>query len=196
MLYVLWPYPNGPRGVAALKANLATEVKLIGRLADAQSWAIIRFLTDRLYQVSFVWTGLDAFMGRATDPTPLSPLNETMRSFVLGNWVFLETAATGLQLFALRLGVLVLAAPLFLITGIAATADGLITWYLRRTGAGRESGFVYHRAKRGFAISMLALWLMYLVPPVPIDPRWIVPPFLLIFGVAIRVTVAYFKKYF
>ena len=40
ILYVLWPYPNGPRGVAALKANLATEVELIGRLADAQSWAI------------------------------------------------------------------------------------------------------------------------------------------------------------
>ncbi len=61
-------------------------------------------------------------MRRAVEPAPLSPLNETMRRFVLGNWVFLETAASGLQLFALRLGVLVLAMPLFLITASAAVA--------------------------------------------------------------------------
>ncbi len=109
MLYVLWPYPDGARGVVALKANLAVEVDLIGRLADDRSWAIIRALADGIYEVVFVWTGMDEFMRRAVDPAPLSPLNETMRRFVLGNWVFLETAASGLQLFALRLGVLVLA---------------------------------------------------------------------------------------
>lgn len=195
MFYVLWPYPDGARGVAALKANLAAEAKLIGQLADDRSWTIIRNLADGIYEVVFVWTGLDEFMRRAADPTPLSPLNETMRTFVLGNWVFLETAASGLQLFSLRLGVLVLAMPLFLITACAAAADGLITWYLRRTGAGRESGFIYHRTKRGLALSVLALWLIYLVPPVSLDPRWMIPPFLLIFGLAVRVTVAYFKKY-
>lgn len=195
MLYVLWPYPGEARGVGALKHNLAVEAELIGRLADDRSWAIIRTLADGIYEVVFVWSGMDEFMRRAADPTPLSPLNETMRSFVLGNWVFLETAATGLQLFSLRLGVLLLTLPLFLVTGVAAAADGLITWYLRRTGAGRESGFIYHRTKRGLALAVLALWLVYLVPPVPLDPRWVTPPFVLIFGIAVRVSVAYFKKY-
>jgi integrating conjugative element membrane protein (TIGR03747 family) len=195
LLYVFWPYPDGPRGVAALKANLATEVELIGGLADAQSWAIIQVVADGLYRPAFVWTGLDELTRRAADPTPLSPLNETMRSFVLASWAFLETAAVGLQLFALRIGVLVLAAPLFLVTAVAAGADGLITWYSRRTGAGRESGFIYHRAKRGLALSVLALGLVYLVPPVPLDPRWVIPPFLAIFAAALRVTAAYFKKY-
>lgn len=195
LLYVLWPYPGKARGVATLKANLAVEVDLIGRLANDRSWTIIRTLGDAIYEVVFVWTGLDDFMRRAVDPTPLTPLNETMRRFVLGNWAFLETAATGLQLFSLRLGVLVLAMPLFAITACGAAADGLITWYLRRTGAGRESGFIYHRTKRGLALSVLALWLVYLVPPIPLDPRWMIPPFLLIAGVAVRLTVAYFKKY-
>lgn len=195
MLYVLWPYPSGARGVETLKANLAAEVELIARLADDRSWSVIHAIVGGLYEVLFVWTGLDTFMRRAMDPTPLSPLNETMRSFVLGNWVFLETAATGLQLFGLRLGVLVLAAPLFLVTGFAAAADGLVTWYLRRTGAGRESGFIYHRSKRSLALSVLALWIVYLVPPVPLDPRWVVPPFLLMFGITVRVAVGYFKKY-
>ncbi len=80
--------------------------------------------------------------------------------------------------FWIHLGVLVLAMPLFLITACAAAADGLITWYLRRTGAGRESGFIYHRTKRGLALSVLALWLVYLVPPIPLDPRWVIPPVL------------------
>lgn len=195
LLYVLWPYPGEARGVTTLKANLAAEADLIGQLADDRSWTIIRALADGIYEVVFVWTGLDTLMQRAVDPAPLSPLNETMRRFVFGNWVFLETAATGLQLFSLRLGVLVLATPLFAITACGAAADGLITWYLRRTGAGRESGFIYHRTKRGLALSVLALWLVYLVPPVPLDPRWVVPPFLLIAGVAVRLTVAYFKKY-
>lgn len=195
MLYVLWPYPGEARGVAALKANLTAEADLIGRLADERSWAIILALIDGIYEVVFVWTGMDELMRRAVDPTPLSPLNETMRRFVLGNRVFLETAATGLQLFSLRIGVLLLTLPIFLITAVAAAADGLITWYLRRTGAGRESGFIYHRTKRGLALSILALWLVYLVPPVPLDPRWVIPPFLFIAGIAVRMTVAYFKKY-
>ena len=195
LLYVLWPYPGEARGVATLQANLAAEAELIGRLADDRSWIIIGSLADGIYEVVFVWTGLDALMQRAADPVPLSPLNETMRRFVLGNWVFLETAATGLQLFSLRLGVLVLAMPLFLITACGAAADGLITWYLRRTGAGRESGFIYHRTKRGLALSVLFLWVIYLVPPVPLDPRWVIPPFLLIASVSVRLTVAYFKKY-
>lgn len=195
LLYVLWPYPGGARGVAAFKANLAAEVNLINRLADDRSWVVIRIMVDGIYEIVFVWTGLDAFMQRAVDPAPLSSLNETMRRFVLGNWIFLETAAAGLQLFSLRLGVLILAMPLFLMTACAAAADGLITWYLRRTGAGRESGFIYHRTKRGLALAVLALWLVYLVPPVSLDPRWVIPPFLFLFGIAVRVTVAYFKKY-
>lgn len=195
MLYVLWPYPDGARGVTTFKANLTNEMNLIGRLADDRSWMIISTLADGIYQVVFGWTGLDEFMRRAANSAPLSPLNETMRSFVLGNWVFLETAATGLQLFTLRLGVLLLTLPLFLVTAVAATSDGLITWYLRRTGAGRESGFIYHRTKRGLALSLLAIWMVYLVPPVSLDPRWMVPPFLIIFGIASRITAAYFKKY-
>ncbi|MGE0684313.1 MAG: DUF4400 domain-containing protein [Candidatus Binatia bacterium] len=195
MLYVFWPYPHGAHGIEALKHNLAIEVELVSRLSDDRSWSIIRMISDSIYQVVFGWSGMDDLLRQAADPTPLSPLNEIMRSFARGFWVFLETAAVGLQLFALRIGVLVLATPLFLVTAIAATSDGLIPWYLRRTGAGRESGFIYHRSKRGLALSVLALWVIYLVPPIPLNPRWVIPPFLCISAITIRVTVAYFKKY-
>jgi len=168
---------------------------LIGRLADTRSWRVIQAVENGAYEVVFGWTGLDTLMHRAAEPAPLSPVNETMRSFMRGFWIFLETAAIGLRLFALRLGVLVLALPLFLIVGLAAGADGLAAWYIRRCGAGRESGFIYHRAKRGLTWSAPALWLIYLVPPMPLDPRWVIPPFLVVFGITVRATVAHFKKY-
>ncbi len=93
MLYVLWPYPDGARGLATLKANLASEVDVISRLADDHAWAIIRTLADGAYEAVFILLGLDEFIRWAVDPTRLSPLNETKRRFLLGNWIFLEAAA-------------------------------------------------------------------------------------------------------
>lgn len=195
LLYVYWPYPNGARGIEALQLNVRTESQLIERLADARSQELIRSINDMLYKALFGWTGLDQMMRRAADPTPLSPLNEIMRSFMTSVWGFLDTAAIGLQLFSQRLGVLVLSLPLFLVTAFAAGADGLMAWYLRRTAAERESGFLYHRAKRGLVFSIVTLWIVYLVPPIPIDPRWVIAPFLLAVGVSVRITMTYFKKY-
>jgi integrating conjugative element membrane protein (TIGR03747 family) len=195
IVYVLWPYPNGPQGIGALQSVVNEETALIGELTDDASARVIRNLGAWIYQAAFVWTGLDELMRRAAAPAPMPGANEFMRGFVRANWLFLETAAWGLQLFALRLGVLVLAMPLFLITAIGAAADGVVPWYRRRAGAGRESGFIYHRAKRALTLAVLALWVVYLLPPVPLDPRVVMPPFLLIFRVGARLTMAYFKKY-
>jgi len=100
-----------------------------------------------------------------------------------------------LQLFASRLAVLAMAIPLFLLAAVEAVSDGLVTWYLRRTGGGRESAFIYHRAKRLIALSVLGLCLAYLAPPMLIDPRWVIPPFVFAFAAGVRVATAYFKKY-
>ena len=195
IVYVLWPYPNGPQGIGALQSVVNEETALIAELTDDASAWIIRNLGAWIYQAAFVWTGLDELMRRAAAPVPMAGANEFMRGFVRANWLFLETAAWGLQLFALRLGVLVLAMPLFLITAIGAIADGVVPWYRRRAGGGRESGFIYHRAKRTLTLSVLALGVVYLLPPVPLDPRLVIPPFLLVFGIGARLTMAYFKKY-
>ncbi|NNE60626.1 MAG: DUF4400 domain-containing protein [Woeseia sp.] len=39
---------------------------------------------------------------------------------------------------------------------------------MRRTSGARESGFIYHRAKRAVPAFLLMLWAVYLVPPVPL----------------------------
>jgi hypothetical protein len=66
---------------------------------------------------------------------------------------------------------------------------------MRRTGGGRESGFIYHRAKRAVPVFLLLVWAVYLVPPVPMNPRWAIPPFIVLFAIALRLRVSYFKKY-
>ena len=195
MLYVFWPYPDGPRGVAPLEDALAREAELIRSLADEPSMAVISSVASATYPVCFVWTGLDALMLRFADPTPLSEAEEGMRRLFLAHWAFLETAVYGLELFSQRLGVLVAALPLVAMAAAGAAADGLVTWYRRRTSAGRESGFIYHRVKRGLALALLALWLVYLLPPVVLDPRYVLPPFLLTWAIGIRFMVAYFKKH-
>jgi integrating conjugative element membrane protein (TIGR03747 family) len=106
-----------------------------------------------------------------------------------------DATVQGLQLFALRVAVLLLSLPLFLAVAAAAVADGVYGWLIRRSAGARESGFIYHRAKRAFPSILVLMWLVYLVPPVAMDPRWAVPPFVVLFAIALRLRIAYFKKH-
>ncbi|MGQ0530268.1 MAG: DUF4400 domain-containing protein, partial [Panacagrimonas sp.] len=94
-----------------------------------------------------------------------------------------------------RLAVLILSLPLLLLAAQGGFADGQVVWFLRRTGGGRESGFIYHRAKRAVAYSLVLSAAIYLIPPAVMNPRWVLPPLLVIFASGIRYSTAYFKKY-
>jgi integrating conjugative element membrane protein (TIGR03747 family) len=192
---VFWPYPDGPRGVEPLRDTVHREAEIVGRLADERSRGFIRTIVTGAHTACFVWTGIDEMTIRFADPAPLPETDEGMRRLFLANWEALEAAVFGLQLFSMRRGVLLLAVPLFAITAIGAIADGLVTWYRRRTVTDRESAFIYHRTKRGLAIAMLGLGLVYLLPPLLVDPRYVLPPFLLAVALAVRFVAAYFKKY-
>jgi integrating conjugative element membrane protein (TIGR03747 family) len=194
-VHVFWPYPGGPRGVELLRHTVLREAELIARLADDRSARFIHAIVTGTHTVCFVRTGVDELMTRFADPSPLPDTDEGMRRLFLAHWDALETAVLGLQLFSMRLGVVLLAAPLFVVVALGAIADGLVTWYRRRTAADRESAFIYHRAKRGLAVAMLGLGFVYLLPPVVRDPRYVISPFLVAGGLAARFVAAYFKKY-
>ena len=184
-VFVLW----SPNGAQHLEFVFQQEVAFL-ELQPAQ----VAFLVDVsqvFYDSMFVSTGIDSMLRQsANTKTP-----ETAHDFANVLWPVMETAMIGLKLFALRMGILMLSAPFLAIVTAVAMADGFAGWYLRRTGGERESGFIYHRAKRGLAWSFLLLWIVYLIPPVPLDPTYLIPPFLLASGVATRLHVAFFKKY-
>jgi len=188
-VFVLW----SPDGVWRLETVLHKEVALLG--LPQSDINFLAGITKSFYDAVFVSTGIDGMMRHAASLPTTDKSQQTALDFTETLRPVIETAMVGLQLFALRMGVLILTLPFLVLVTLAAMADGFVGWFLRRTGGERESGFIYHRAKRSLAWSFLLLWAIYLVPPIPQDPKYLIPPFLLAAGVAARLHVAFFKKF-
>ena len=184
-VFVLWS-PNGARHLESVFQQEVAQLDL-----QPSQVAFLVDVSQAFYEQVFVSTGIDATLRQSG----AEEMPDTAYDFANALWPVLETAMIGLKLFALRVGVLILTLPFLALITAVAMADGFVGWYLRRTGGERESGFIYHRAKRGLAWSFLLLWLIYLIPPVPMDPRYLLPPFLIASGITTRLHVAFFKKY-
>lgn len=97
--------------------------------------------------------------------------------------------------FVVRLTILALATPLFLLAMFTGFIDGLMRRDLRKFGAGRESSFVYHRAKRAVIPLLIVPWILYLSLPFSLNPMVVFVPCAVMLGVAMAITAATFKKY-
>lgn len=97
--------------------------------------------------------------------------------------------------FVVRLTILVLATPLFLLAALTGCVDGLMRRDLRKFGAGRESSFVYHRAKRALMPLLIVPWIIYLSLPFSLNPMAVFFPCAVILGTAVAITATTFKKY-
>ncbi|MEW8617835.1 MAG: TIGR03747 family integrating conjugative element membrane protein, partial [Candidatus Thiodiazotropha endolucinida] len=99
------------------------------------------------------------------------------------------------QVFSVRLAILTLAMPIFLLFSLVALVDGLVQRDLRRWGGGRESSFVYHYAKKAALPMVVLAWVTYLALPFSLHPTFIVLPFAALFALTVAVTASTFKKY-
>lgn len=215
ILYVFWPYP-AMVGVPAFRATLEAETALVDGLVGPEGRTYIQKVQALAYRPTFVWTGLDSFlvMGDGNTPPPapdtragtgITVAGTTAapaatdanigRSLARGFWPQIQVAYIGLLLFAQRVAVLAMSAPIFGIVVAAAVADGILGWYRRRTSVGRESGFIFHRAKHFIRHTVLWLWALYLLPPVVANPAIAIPTALGAVALATRLAVGYFKKY-
>jgi integrating conjugative element membrane protein (TIGR03747 family) len=97
--------------------------------------------------------------------------------------------------FAVRLTILILATPLFLLASFTGFVDGLVRRDLRKFGAGRESSFLYHRAKRAVVPLLFVPWTIYLSLPFSLNPIAIFLPCAVILGAAVAIVATTFKKY-
>lgn len=94
-----------------------------------------------------------------------------------------------------RCVILILTSPLFILAALVGFTDGLVSRDLRRFGAGRESAFIYHHAKRMVTPIFLTGWLIYLSLPFSIHPNLFLLPCALLFGLMIAIATSSFKKY-
>lgn len=205
MVYWVWGAPdNGnplrPIGLTMFRAVLQQELNMLGTTLDGtvgtDPIALAMTIADGLYRFFFGFTGLDAAGLRyATPSPPIDEVDPAMRSLYYHFYPIFETGRIGIQLFGIRLAVLCLSLPAFALAAGVGFVDGWVARYLRRAGGGRESAYLYHRFKHLVLVSMIAVWGVYLLVPLPLDPRSIILPFVFILGLTIRWMVAYFKKY-
>jgi len=98
---------------------------------------------------------------------------------------YLIAAAYTTLVFLVRLLVLCLTLPLFLMAAFVGLVDGLVRRDIRRFGAGRESGFIYHRARASLIPLAVLPWVTYLALPVSVNPLLILLPSAALLGVAV-----------
>ncbi|MDO9521857.1 MAG: TIGR03747 family integrating conjugative element membrane protein [Pseudohongiella sp.] len=108
---------------------------------------------------------------------------------------YLIAAAYTVLVFVVRLLVLCLMLPLFFMAAFVGLVDGLVRRDIRRFGAGRESGFVYHRAKAALMPLLVLPWVIYLAMPVSVSPVLILLPSAVLLGVVADIAAGSFKKY-
>lgn len=139
--------------------------------------------------VDFVdWAGMTPRAGQLGLRSRLHDAFEPVAKYVLA-------AMQVTQVFSVRLAVLLLAMPVFVMFSLVAIVDGLVKRDLRRWGGGRESSFVYHWAKRTALPFLVLSWVIYLSLPFSVHPSLVVLPFATLFALGVAVTVSSFKKY-
>ena len=97
--------------------------------------------------------------------------------------------------FMLRLAILLQALPLFALTITIGLIDGLVRRDLRRFGAGHESGFVYHHARRMIGYSQAATGLVWLAVPVFLKPVYVLVLGAVVVGLTVSILFGAFKKH-
>lgn len=158
-------------------------------------------LVEGTYEWIFVKTGLLDWMSQASarSRAPSRADARDIRFYISQVYVWSEryliAAAFTTLTFMVRLLVLVLTLPLFLLAAFVGMIDGLVRRDIRKFGAGRESGFIYHRAKASLMPLAVLPWIIYLTLPVSVHPLLVLLPSAALLGLAVNITAASFKKY-
>ena len=144
----------------------------------------------------FIDSGLVDTLVSAKTPAPGDgTIMRNAKLVVAEYYDYLMSAIFIMTMFFVRLSILVLSMPAFLLFGIVGLSDGLMQRDLRRWCGGNESGYIYHWAKR-FALPVLVItWVIYLAIPNSIHPNFIITPFAVLFGLVLMVMSSKFKKY-
>ncbi|MCU7247286.1 TIGR03747 family integrating conjugative element membrane protein [Pseudomonas koreensis] len=201
-MYVFWPEEGWGHSQRMYEFELSQLTSNFKRSAlvqepgrTAHSWVQV------VYEALVVKTGVNVSMQSLSMSARAvySSENHDMRYYVGALFTHLESniiaALYTVLVFTIRLVVLVLSAPLFIVAAFIGVVDGLVCRDIRRFGAGRESGYIYHRAK-AFILPLATLpWVIYLAIPISIDPGLIIVPSAILLGLAIAITARSFKKY-
>lgn len=157
-----------------------------------------RRFANNFYDLIFRKTGIESLILALAKPTPGvndGRFRQRLRHYYQLVEDYILAAMLITQVFAVRLAVLILALPAFVLLGLMGLTDGLVQRDIRRWSGGRESSFIYHWAKKVLYPALILPWILYLAIPSSLHPNLIVLPFAILFAVSVRVMASTFKKY-
>lgn len=160
-----------------------------------QPGQMILQVLDLLNQWLLVKTGFADFAQEARGSSHGNGLWSGINQLYVSIEDFVVAAVYVTFTFVVRLTILVQTTPLFLLATLTGFVDGLMRRDLRKFGAGRESSFVYHRAKRAVLPLLIVPWIIYLSLPFSLNPMTIFLPCAVMLGATTAITAATFKKY-
>lgn len=193
-----WPEEGTEHSRRMLEAELGYLQGSVPRsLVSADPAGFAWCIADAFYHYGFEITGIARGIQRLNAPpgSEDSTLLRLSRAVYATVSAYLIAAVTITQVYAVRLAVLCLATPVFLLAGLVGLTDGLIERDRRRFGGARETGFVYHHAKRLVVPCVAAAWLFYLAWPASVHPNFVILPAAGLFGLSLAVSAATFKKH-
>ncbi len=194
----VWPEQGSNHSRTMLETELgflASDLRESLLVRDTATYA--RRFADLSYEGLIRATGIErllVWLGE-TPPTDASKVRHGAHALFAGSAEYALAAVTITQLFAVRVAILTLALPVFILAAVLGLADGLVQRDVRRWSGGRESSFVYHHARRLIGPLFLGVWVLYLALPVSLHPGFVVLPFAVSLGLTVAVTAASFKKY-
>jgi len=189
-------------GLTHSRTMLATEVSYLESdfrrsVVTSDPAGFARKIADKSYYYLFEVTGFVNFI-QWISPAPKpgeKGIRPTLHHVYRHIADFVMAAMQVTQLFSVRLAILTLAMPVFLLFSLVALVDELVQRDLRRWGGGRESSFVYHYAKKATLPLVVITWVVYLALPFSLHPTFVVLPFATMFALTVAVTASTFKKY-
>ena len=142
------------------------------------------------------WERRNKLSDKTLISSSITPLYHTLKNYAQRLEPAMNVAVTVTQIFVIRLAIIVLSLPIFLIAAIMGAVDGLVQRDLRRWGGGRESSNVFNLAKRSIAPFFVLACVIYISLPFSINPIIVILPFACLLGMAVRIAFERLKKYF
>jgi integrating conjugative element membrane protein (TIGR03747 family) len=196
----LWP----EEGVAHSLATLKSELGYLDRdlpegvfITHPARWAgrLATLVHDRVYREWPLDRGLPDPATAVSAPAGAPSFGAVAGRFLGPGRDYLFTAVVATQVYVIRLVVLVVALPVFVLAALVGLVDGAGQRDLRKWSGGRERGQVYHLARHFVFPAFTVPWVLYLSWPATVHPNRFVLPFAALFGWALWIMSSSFKKY-
>ncbi|MCU1765525.1 TIGR03747 family integrating conjugative element membrane protein [Pseudomonas protegens] len=159
------------------------------------------WLTRLVYDWVMVKSGLQDNLNALTEYARLPRRHSELDLRYEIGWMLIKFQDYGLAAlytaltFCVRIVILILTIPLFTLAAFTGLVDGLVRRDLRKFGYGRESSYLYHKARGSILPLVIVPWTIYLAIPVSINPLFVLLPCAALLALSVSITISSFKKY-